>query len=154
MIEAGTAAPDFTVDDQDGNPVSLKDFKGRKVALYFYPKDMTPGCTTQACNLRDHDAALAKAGIQVLGVSADEAKRHVKFIEKYDLPFPLLADTDKAVAEAYGVWGEKKMYGKSFMGIKRTTFLINEEGQVVKVIAKPKVKEHAAEVLAGFEDAG
>jgi peroxiredoxin Q/BCP len=150
MLKAGDKAPAFSLADQDGTTVSLKDFKGRKVALYCYPKDQTPGCTTQACNLRDHSAALEKAGIVVLGLSPDDSKSHAKFVGKYELPFTLLADPAKTTLEAYGVWAEKSMYGRTYMGVVRTTFLIDEAGRIAGIIEKPKVSDHAAEVLAGF----
>ena len=150
MLNEGDIAPDFSVNDQDGNTVKLSDFKGKKVALYFYPRDMTPGCTKQACSLRDSFDDLTKNNIVVLGVSTDDEKSHQKFIGKHDLPFPLLADVDNEVSDAYGVWVEKNMYGKKYMGIKRTTFLINEEGEIATIMKKVKVAEHADEVLAAF----
>ena len=146
-LQAGNKAPEFTGKDQDGNTIKLSDYKGKKVVLYFYPKDNTPGCTAQACNLRDNYEALQNAGYVVLGVSSDDEKSHKKFIEKQNLPFPLLADTDKSVHELYGTWGEKKMYGKSYMGTLRTTFVINEEGTIEEVIEKVKTKDHTAQVL-------
>lgn len=148
----GRKAPDFSVKDQDGKPVRLKELRGKKVALYFYPKDATPGCTKQACSLRDSHSALKRAGIIVLGISPDSESSHQKFITKQDLPFTLLADTEKKVAQKYGVWGEKSMYGRKYMGIFRTTFLIDETGTLIKVITKPKVAEHAEEVLQGFKN--
>ncbi len=150
MIQEGKKAPAFSGVDQNGTKVSLKDFKGQKVALYFYPKDDTPGCTAQACNLRDNYKTLTKAGIAIIGVSADTAAKHKKFETKYQLPFPLIADTERTIIEAYGVWGEKSMFGKKFMGIHRTTFLIDENGKILKVITKPNTEDHAAEVLEGF----
>ncbi len=146
-LKKGDKAPQFSGKDQHGNSISLTDFKGKKLAIYFYPKDMTPGCTTQACNLRDNYSALDKAGISIVGVSADDAGRHQKFIEKYNLPFPLIADEDKSVINAFGVWGPKKFMGKEYDGIHRTTFLINEKGEVHDIIAKPKTKAHAEEIL-------
>src|SRR5690606_10712179 len=122
-------------------------FRGQRLALYFYPKDMTPGCTNQACNLRDHNTELADAGIAVLGISTDEVKRHKKFEEKYDLPFPLLADPERVAIEAYGLWREKQFMGKKFMGTVRTTFLINEEGVIEHIIEKVVTKDHAAQIL-------
>lgn len=151
MLNEGDIAPDFSVNDQDGNTVKLSDYKGKKVVLYFYPRDMTPGCTKQACSLRDGFDTLTKNNIVVLGVSTDDEKSHQKFIGKHDLPFPLLADVNQEVSEAYGVWVEKNMYGKKFMGIKRTTFLVNEEGEIATIMKKVKVAEHADEVLAAFE---
>jgi len=146
-VEKGQKAPDFESIDQDGNPIKLSDFKGKKVVLYFYPKDNTPGCTTQACNLRDNYEALQKAGYVVLGISSDSAKSHQKFIEKHDLPFPLIADEDKSVHEKYGTWVEKSMYGRKYMGTARTTFVINEEGLIEEVIEKVKTKEHTNQIL-------
>jgi len=146
-IKEGNKAPDFTALDQNGEKVKLSSFKGKKnVILYFYPKDMTPGCTTQACDFRDQQKRF-KATV-ILGVSIDSQERHQKFIEKYDLPFKLLADTDKKVVEKYGVWQKKKLYGKTFMGIVRTTFLIDKSGTVRKIFPKVKVKNHIEEVLA------
>jgi len=149
-IKEGNKAPDFTALDQNGEKVKLSSFKGKKnVILYFYPKDMTPGCTTQACDFRDQQKRF-KATV-ILGVSIDSQERHQKFIEKYDLPFKLLADTDKKVVEKYGVWQKKKLYGKTFMGIVRTTFLIDKSGTVRKIFSKVKVKNHVEEVLAELE---
>ena len=147
ILKAGTTAPDFTANDQNGKPVSLSDYKGKKVALYFYPKDNTPGCTAQACNLKDNFAALKKAGIIVLGVSADDEKSHKKFESKFDLPFTLVADTDRKIVQAYGVWGLKKFMGKEHLGIYRTTFLINEKGAIEHVIEKVATKDHTAQIL-------
>lgn len=146
-LEVNQAAPAFTGKDQNGNPISLSDYKGKKVALYFYPKDDTSGCTAQACNLRDNLPALNAAGYQVIGVSTDDEKSHTKFITKYGLNFPLIADTDKAIVEAYGVWVEKSMYGKKYMGTARTTFLIDENGIITKIIEKVKTADHAAQIL-------
>jgi peroxiredoxin Q/BCP len=140
-------APDFTSADQQGNPVRLSDYRGKKVVLYFYPKDDTPGCTAQACSLRDNYADLRAAGYEVVGVSVDDAKAHQKFKTKYDLPFTLVADTDKQVVEAYDVWKEKSMYGRKFMGIVRTTFLIDERGIITDIIEKVDTKEHAKQIL-------
>ncbi len=147
-LKRGEAAPAFTAKDQNGKSVSLSDYKGKKVVLYFYPKDMTPGCTNQACNLRDNFDALKKEGIVVLGVSPDDETRHQKFIDKHDLPFTLIADANKEVIDAYGVWGPKKFMGKEFDGVYRTTFLIDEEGKIYDIINKPKVKQHSEEILA------
>lgn len=147
-IEAGQQAPDFTANDQDGNPISLNQFKGKKVVLYFYPKDSTPGCTTEACDFRDNYTSLLAQGITVLGVSADSEASHQKFIAKYSLPFPLVADTDKKIVEAYGVWVEKNMYGKKYMGIARKTFLIDEQGIISHIIEKVDTKNASAQVLA------
>ncbi len=150
MLKVGDKAPDFKVKDQDGNDVKLSDFKGKNVALYFYPRDNTPGCTKQACSLRDGFAELNKKDIVVLGVSTDDETSHQKFIAKYDLPFRLLADTEHKVSEKYGVYVEKNMYGKKYMGIKRTTFLVNKDGKIATIMDKVKVAEHAGEVLAAF----
>ncbi len=152
MLAPGAKAPAFSLPTDDGSTVALKDFKGKKVVLYFYPKDDTSGCTTQACEFRDTWADVQKTGAVVLGVSPDGVKSHAKFKAKYDLPFPLLADEDHAVAEAYGVWGEKSMYGKKYMGILRTTFVIDGAGKVVTVFEKVKPKGHAAEVLAALKE--
>lgn len=149
MMQIGDKAPDVLGLDQNGREVRLADYAGKKLALYFYPKDSTPGCTTEACNLRDNYAALQQAGYAVVGVSVDSAKSHLKFIEKQQLPFPLIADTEKKLVEAFGVWGEKSMYGRKYMGTFRTTFILNEEG-VVERIFQPKdikVKEHAQQIL-------
>ena len=146
-IKEGNKAPDFTALDQNGKKVKLSSFKGKKnVVLYFYPKDMTPGCTTQACDFRDQKKKFKNTVI--LGVSIDSQERHQKFIEKYDLHFTLLADTEKKLVQKYGVWQEKKLYGKTFMGIVRTTFLIDKKGTVRKILPKVKVKNHIEEVLA------
>ncbi|MEO6832728.1 MAG: thioredoxin-dependent thiol peroxidase [Chitinophagaceae bacterium] len=150
MLTIGSSAPDFTVPDQSGNLVSLKDFKGRKVALYFYPKDNTPGCTDQACNLRDNISTLQKAGIVVLGVSVDSEKKHQNFIKKFDLNFPLLADTEHQLVDAYQVWGEKTFWGKKYMGTFRVTFLINEKGIIEHIIDKVETIVHAAQILAAW----
>ena len=148
MIEAGKKAPAFSLKNQDGNTVKLSDYAGRPVVLYFYPKDDTPGCTTEACDFRDQHKALEKAGAVVIGVSPDNEARHAKFTAKHKLPFTLLADVEHAVAEKYGAWGEKSLYGKKFMGIIRSTFLIGADGKVAKVWPKVKVAGHAEEVLA------
>ncbi|NHE58693.1 thioredoxin-dependent thiol peroxidase [Cyclobacterium plantarum] len=146
-LEVGQAAPDFNSIDQDGNPISLSDFKGKKVVLYFYPKDNTPGCTAQACNLRDNYEALQKAGYVVLGISSDSGKSHKKFIEKHELPFTLIADEDKSVHEKYGTWVEKNMYGRKYMGTARTTFVIDEKGVIEEIISKVKTKEHTNQII-------
>lgn len=146
-LKIGDVAPAFSAEDQDGNIISLADQKGSKVVLYFYPKDSTPGCTTQACNLRDNYDALLKANYKVFGVSADSAKRHKNFIAKNELPFPLLVDEDKKVINDYGVWGLKKFMGKEYDGIHRMTFVINEEGVIEDIIDKVKTKEHTAQIL-------
>ena len=146
----GIKAPEFAGVDQQGESIQLSDFKGQKLALYFYPKDNTSTCTVQACNLRDGFNELEKKGIIVVGVSPDDEKSHLKFIAKHELPFRIIADTNKKVGESYGVWAEKSMYGKKYMGVIRKTFLIDENGIIVKIIDKPKVKEHADEIAAGF----
>ena len=147
-LQTGDAAPEFSSKDQNGKEVNLSDFKGKKVILYFYPKDDTPGCTAQACNLRDNYDALLNKGYQVLGVSVDDEKSHVKFIKKFDLPFPLLADTDHSIVEAYGVWVEKSMYGRTYMGTARTTFVIDENGIIEEVIEKVDTKNHTDQILS------
>jgi peroxiredoxin Q/BCP len=146
-LEVGNAAPDFEAKDQNGNVVKLSDLKGKKVVLYFYPKDNTPGCTAQACNLRDNYEALQKAGYVILGVSSDSEKSHQKFIEKQSLPFTLIADEDLKVHEAYGTWVQKSMYGRKYMGTARTTFIIDEQGNVEEIIEKVKTKEHTNQIL-------
>ncbi|HEX8198145.1 MAG TPA: thioredoxin-dependent thiol peroxidase [Pyrinomonadaceae bacterium] len=151
MLNEGDIAPDFTARDEKGNEVKLADFRGERVALYFYPKDDTPGCTKQACSLRDSYADLTDKNIKVLGVSLDDEASHQKFIGKFNLPFTLLADTDRKLSESYGVYGEKNMYGKKYMGISRTTFLIDEAGNIKKIINKPNVEQHADEVIKAFE---
>lgn len=146
-LTVGDSAPDFDSRDQAGHPIRLSDFRGRKVVLYFYPKDDTSGCTTQACNLRDNYADLQAAGYTVLGVSVDPEKSHQKFIAKHDLPFTLVADTDKTVVQAYGVWVEKSMYGRNYMGAARTTFLIDEAGIITNIIEKVDTKNHTKQIL-------
>jgi peroxiredoxin Q/BCP len=150
MLKEGDKAPDFSAKDQDGNDVSLAGLKGQRVVLYFYPKDDTPGCTKEACSFRDSNDVYREKNIRVLGVSTDSEKSHQKFISKFNLPFTLLADTDKKIVEDYGVWGEKSMYGKKYMGTNRKTFLIDEQGQIKKVFDKVNVSEHAGEVLEAF----
>ena len=150
MFAEGDVAPDFTARDQNGAAVKLSDLRGRRIVLYFYPKDDTPGCTKQACSLRDGFSAFEKKNIKVLGVSMDDEKSHQKFIQKYELPFTLLADTDHAVSDAYGSYGEKTFMGKNYMGVLRRTFLIDGQGKIVKMFDKVKVDEHAAEVLQAF----
>mgnify|MGYP001054514451 CR=1 FL=1 len=147
-LKEGDRAPLFTGVDQNDDTVSLKDFKGRKVVLYFYPKDMTPTCTVQACNLRDNYALLQEKGYAVIGVSPDPVKKHKKFETAYQLPFTLLADPDRVIISRYEVWGEKKLYGRTYQGLLRTTFVIDEKGRITKIITKPKSKSHAAEILA------
>lgn len=151
-LKEGDKAPAFTGKDQNGNTVSLKDYKGKKVILYFYPKDNTPGCTAQACNLRDNYDVLKQKGIDIIGISIDNEKSHKKFEEKYQLPFTLIADDDKKIVNDYGVFGEKKFMGRQYMGTIRTTFLINEKGIIEKIIDKPNTKNHAQQVLEAMED--
>jgi peroxiredoxin Q/BCP len=151
MLKEGTIAPDFTLPADGGGEVSLSDYRGKKVVLYFYPKDNTPGCTTEACNFRDDYSQIIAASAVVLGVSPDSVKSHDKFKLKFNLPFALLSDPDHRVAEMYGAWGEKKMRGKTYMGIIRSTFIIDEEGRIIKVFPKVKVKTHSQEVLAVLE---
>ena len=146
-LQVGDPAPDFTANDQNGQPISLHDFKGKKLVLYFYPKDDTPGCTAQACDLRDNYERMLAQGYAVVGVSVDDETSHQKFIKKFDLPFPLLADTDHTVVEAYGVWAEKKNYGRTYMGTVRTTFVIDEEGKIEDIISKVNTKEHVNQIL-------
>ena len=147
MLNTGDLAPDFKLLDQNGNELSLQSFKGKKVVLYFYPKDNTPGCTTEACGFRDvYDYILAKSAV-VIGISADSVESHKKFKEKHDLPFYLLSDPDHRVLQLYGSWGEKSQYGRKFMGIKRMTFVIDENGIIIKVFPKVTPKEHATEIL-------
>jgi peroxiredoxin Q/BCP len=143
----GDKAPDFEVNDQSGNVIKLSDYKGKKVILYFYPKDQTPGCIAQACNLRDHYKELKDAGYVILGISSDSEKSHRNFIEKQSIPFTLLADEDKKVHDLYGTWIEKKMYGRTYMGTARTTFIIDESGNIIDIIAKVKTKDHTAQIL-------
>jgi peroxiredoxin Q/BCP len=147
MIEAGTPAPDFTLPDQDGNPVTLSDLRGQPVVLYFYPKSDTSGCTTQACGVRDHRGDYQRAGARVIGASPDTVTAQRKFADKYGLDFTLLADENHEVAELYGVWGEKKMYGKTYMGVRRSTFIIDPDGKVAHVIPKASPKTHDEVVL-------
>lgn len=147
MLQKGDKAPDFTGNDQQGKVVSLDDFKGKKLVLYFYPKDDTPGCTKEACNLRDNYADLLDKGFVLLGVSPDTEDSHQKFISKYELPFPLLSDPELKIIKAFGAWGEKNMYGRKYEGLLRTTFIINEEGIIEKVIKKVKTDDHANQIL-------
>ena len=149
MIQVGDKAPEVLGHDENGNEIRLSDFAGKKLVLYFYPKDMTSGCTTEACNLRDNMGALIEAGYAVLGASVDDAKSHQKFIAKHELPFHLIADTEKTLVEQFGVWGEKSMYGRKYFGTFRTTFIINEEGIVERIIGPKqiKTKEHAKQII-------
>lgn len=146
-LQEGQIAPAFTGKDQNGNTVSLEDLKGQKVVLYFYPEDDTPTCTVQACNLRDNYGLLQKHGFKVIGISPDDESKHQKFQEKFNLPFTLLADPDQKIIAQYGVWGEKNMYGRKYMGLHRTTFVINEEGVIQKIFLRPKNKAHAEEIV-------
>ena len=150
MVEEGKKAPDFTLTSDSGDPVTLSGLRGKPVVLYFYPKDDTPGCTTQACGIRDVYGELERAGAVVLGVSPDSEKSHVKFREKYELPFTLLADSDHAVAEQYGVWGEKKYMGRTYLGVLRTTFVIDADGTGKRVLENVKPATHADDVLAAL----
>jgi peroxiredoxin Q/BCP len=151
MLKPGTTAPAFTAKDGAGRTIKLKDFKGQKVVLYFYPKDDTPGCTKEACSFRDDFATFKKRGINVLGVSPDSEASHKKFATKYKLPFTLVSDPDHAIADAYDAYGQKKFMGRTYMGILRTTFLIDEKGKIKKIFEKVKPDEHAREVLEAFD---
>jgi peroxiredoxin Q/BCP len=146
-LKKGDKAPNFEALDQNGKTQALSNFAGKKLVLYFYPKDNTPGCTTQACNLRDNDTLLQQHGISVIGVSPDSGSSHQKFTEKYQLNFPLLIDTEKSIIQAYGVWGPKKFMGKSYDGIHRTTFIIGEDGNILEVIDKVDTKNHTQQIL-------
>ncbi len=147
VLKAGAKAPAFSLKNTEGKTVKLSDFRGRKVVLYFYPKDLTPGCTTEACNFRDDYAQLKKRGVEVVGVSADEVTLHQKFTDKYSLPFTLLSDPDHTMIEKYGAWGEKSMYGKKYWGVLRITYLIDEEGRIAHVFPKVKPETHSKEVI-------
>ncbi len=151
MLQQGDKAPGFKATDQNGNTIQLEDYMGQKIALYFYPKDNTPGCTAQACNLRDNTEALTSRGIAVIGVSVDDEKSHKKFEDKYRLNFPLVADTDQKIVNDYQVWGLKKFMGKEYMGTSRTTFLINEQGIIEHIITKVDTKDHARQILDTWE---
>ncbi|NLT51126.1 MAG: thioredoxin-dependent thiol peroxidase [Ignavibacteria bacterium] len=151
MLKENDKAPDFTLTDMDGNQISLNQFSGKKVVLYFYPKDMTSGCTQEACDFRDSHPEFNKLNAVVLGVSPDDAKSHKKFSDKYNLPFTLLSDSEKKVVEAYGVWKEKSMYGKKYMGVERTTFLIDENGIIKKIFPKVKVTGHIEELIEALK---
>lgn len=150
MLKQGIKAPLFEAKNHNGEVIKLSDFKGKKVILFFYPKDNTPGCTAEACNLRDNYELLQKKGFQIIGISSDDEKSHQKFIEKFDLPFPLIADTDKKVHELYKAWGEKSMYGKKYMGTFRTTYVIDEKGMIEHVFEKVDTKKHAEQILASY----
>jgi peroxiredoxin Q/BCP len=147
MIKVGDPAPDFKAKDQNGKEISLSQFKGKKIVLYFYPKDDTPGCTAEACNLRDNYASLTGKGFVIIGVSADSAASHAKFQAKYELPFYLIADEEKKVIKVYHAWGEKKLYGKIYEGILRITFIIDEKSNILKVIEKVNTKDHTNQIL-------
>jgi len=151
MLKEGTSAPNFTARDANGETIRLKDLRGKKVVLYFYPKDDTPGCTKEACSFRDAFSDFKKRGIEILGVSIDSEAAHKKFTAKYQLPFTLVADPDHAIADSYGVYGEKKFMGRTYLGVKRITFLIDEKGKIKKVFEKVKPEEHAREVLEAFQ---
>jgi peroxiredoxin Q/BCP len=148
MLEAGQKAPSFKGKNRSGESVSLKDYLGKKLAIFFYPEDDTPTCTEQACNLRDNYALLKKEGIEVVGISPDDVKSHEQFIGKFELPYTLVADPQKKIIEAYGVWGEKNMYGRKYMGLIRTTFLVDEKGVIKHIFKKPRVRQHAEEIIA------
>ena len=150
-LKEGDKAPLFTSTDQDGNKIALRNFKGKKVALFFYPKDNTPACTKQACNVRDHYSELLKYDIIPLGISPDDENSHTKFRTKFNLPFTLITDTRKKIANKYGVWGEKKFMGRIIIGIHRTTFLINEKGKIIHIIKRVITKDHVRQILEGFE---
>lgn len=151
ILKEGQKAPAFEGIDQNGNTFSLADFKGKKLVVYFYPQDDTPTCTMQACNIRDNIAALKSKGIHILGISPDAVKKHKKFELKFKLPFTILADTDHSIIDKFGVWGPKQLFGKNYLGLMRTSFLIDEKGIIKKVILKPKSKQHAAEILQAWE---
>ena len=150
-LKEGDKAPAFTGKDQEGKKIALKDFKGKKLVLYFYPQDMTPTCTVQACNLRDNFGLLKKKGNEVVGVSPDDAAKHKRFEERNKLPFTLIADTDHVILEKYGVWDQKQLFGHKYMGVLRTTFVINEKGVILKIFTKPKSKMHAEEILEALK---
>lgn len=151
LLKVGAKAPAFSLKSADGSTVKLSDFKGKRVVLYFYPKDMTPGCTTEACGFRDDYAPLKQRGVRVLGVSGDDEASHHKFTEKYSLPFPLLSDPSHEMMEKYGVWGEKSMYGRKYMGVLRVTYLIDEEGRIARVFDKVKTATHSKDVIAAVD---
>lgn len=151
-LKIGDKAPSFTSANEVGKTLNLSDFKGKRIVIYFYPKDDTPGCTAQACNIRDNYSTLQKEGIVILGVSADGEKKHQKFITKYNLPFTLIADEEKELINLYGVWGEKKFMGRVYDGIHRTTFLLNEQHSIIGIIEKPKTKDHTREILELFKE--
>ena len=146
-LKIGDKAPDFKGINQDGEPIKLEDFSGKKLVLYFYPKDNTPGCTAQSCNLRDNYQHMLKSGYEVVGISSDSEKKHKNIIKKYDLPFPLIADTDVKIHEQFGTWKEKTLFGRKYMGTIRTTFVINEQGIIEEIISKVKTADHTAQIL-------
>jgi len=150
-LQEGDKAPSFTGKNANGNKISLADYKGKKLVLYFYPQDDTPTCTVQACNLRDNDALLRKQGFSIVGISPDDEKSHLKFEKKFSLPFPLIADPGHTIIDRYGVWGEKQLYGRTYMGLHRTTFLIDEKGIIRKIFLKPRSKQHAEEIVKAWE---
>jgi peroxiredoxin Q/BCP len=151
-LNEGDKAPAFTGKDQDGQKISLADYKGKKLVIYFYPQDATPTCTVQACNLRDHFALLKKEGFSILGISPDDEKSHKKFEAKFQLPFTLLSDPEHTIIDKYGVWGEKQLYGRKYLGLHRTTFLIDEQGKIRKIFRKPKSKTHAEEIVKAWKE--
>ncbi|HWB92861.1 MAG TPA: thioredoxin-dependent thiol peroxidase [Puia sp.] len=151
-LQEGDKAPAFTGKDADGNKISLADYKGQPVVLYFYPQDDTPTCTVQACNLRDNDALLRQQGFSIIGISPDDEKSHKKFETKFSLRFPLIADPDHKIIDRYGVWGEKLLYGRKYMGLHRTTFLIDEKGIIRKIFLKPRSKQHAEEIVKAWKE--
>lgn len=153
-LQEGDKAPAFSGKDQNGKTISLKDLKGSKVVVYFYPEDDTPTCTIQACNLRDNYSALRSAGFRVIGISPDDEKKHKKFEEKFDLPFTLIADPSHKILEKYGVWGQKQMFGNQYMGVHRTTFVIDEKGIIRRIFLRPKNKAHAEEIIAAWRELG
>jgi peroxiredoxin Q/BCP len=151
-LKLNDQAPSFSANDENGNSIDSKQFEGKKWVIYFYPKDLTPGCTVQACNIRDNYEKLKEWGISIIGVSMDDEKLHKRFIEKYDLPFPLICDTEKNVIETFGVWGTKKFMGKVYDGIHRTTFIMNEKNEIIGIIEKPKTKVHAEEIIEIYKN--
>jgi thioredoxin-dependent peroxiredoxin len=152
MLTEGQKAPAFSGKDQNGNKVSLADFKGKKIVIFFYPEDDTPTCTEQACNLRDHYSLLEKNGFAVVGISPDDVQKHARYQAKYNLPFTLVADPDHKIIDKYEVWGEKNMYGRKYMGLFRTTYVVDEKGVILKVFKKPKVRQHAEEIVEKTKD--
>ena len=149
-LNEGDIAPKFETIDEQGNPIKLSDFKGKKLILFSYPKAMTPGCTAEACNLSDNYELLKSKGFEILGISADDTKKQIRFKEKYNFPYPLIPDTEKEILKLYGIWGPKKLYGREYDGIHRTTFIIDEDGKIEKIFKKVKTKEHTAQILAEY----